>query len=108
MDKLEQGIEEAIRAIETKFPNRWLTAFSPMAVGADRLVARKLLERPGSRLIAVLPMPAEEYVKDFGPSDSHLDDYVGAEARQEFWNWLDHRAIEKIVMPPSATRRRIL
>jgi hypothetical protein len=36
--------------------------------------------------------------------DSHLDDYAGAEALQEFWNWLDHRAIEKIVMPLGARR----
>ena len=80
------------------------TVFSPLAVGADRLVARKLLERRGSRLIAVLPIPEADYIDDFGPSDLHRKNYEGAEARQEFRHWLSHRAIETIVMPPSATR----
>jgi hypothetical protein len=104
MEKLDRGIEEAIEHIERAFPKRYLTVFSPLAVGADRLVARKLLERKGSRLIAVLPLSVDDYLDDFGPTDLHREDYEGAEARQEFRHWLSHRAIETIVMPPSATR----
>jgi hypothetical protein len=104
MEQLDRGIEETIEHIERTFPKRYLTVFSPLAVGADRLVARKLLERKGSRLIAVLPMPEADYLDDFGPTDLHRDDYAGAEARQEFRHWLSHRAIETIVMPASATR----
>jgi len=78
--------------------------FSPLAVGADRLVARKLLDQKGSRLIAVLPVPEDNYLDDFGTTDLHSKDYEGAEARQEFRHWLSHRAIECIVIPPSATR----
>ena len=104
MEQLERGIEEAIRHIEQTFPKRCLTVFSPLAVGADRLVARKLLERKGSRLIAVLPMPEADYLDDFGPTDLHRENYEGAEARQEFRHWLSHRAIETIVVPASPTR----
>ena len=117
MPELERGIKEAIERIEQKkpkkakkrkeprlVPNRYLTVFSPLAVGADRLVARKLLEREATRLIAVLPVPAEDYENDFGPTDAHHVDYDGAELRQEFRHWLSQRAIEVITMPPSATR----
>lgn len=106
MEQLDRGIEETIEHIEHTFPKRYLTVFSPLAVGADRLVAGKLLARKGSRLIAVLPLPKTDYLDDFGPTDLHRDpkNYEGAEARQEFQYWLSHRAIETIVMPPSATR----
>ncbi|HXN45473.1 MAG TPA: hypothetical protein VN893_02465 [Bryobacteraceae bacterium] len=97
-------IKEAIERIEKAFPNRYLTVFSPLAVGADRLVARRLLEREATRLIAVLPVPAEDYQNDFGPTDEHHVDYDGAELRQEFRHWLSHRAIEVITMTASATR----
>jgi hypothetical protein len=94
MDALEKGIEEAIHRIEEMFPDRALTAVSSLAMGADRMVTRAILKRPGSKLMAALPLPPDEYVKDFGPS----------EARQEFHDWLSRRATEVIVMPPSATR----
>jgi hypothetical protein len=104
MEQLDRGIGEAIEHIERTFPKRYLTVFSPLAVGADRLVARRLLEQKGSRLIAVLPLPEDQYLEDFGPTDLHRENYEGAEARQEFQYWLSHRAIETIVMLPSATR----
>lgn len=102
--QLNQGMETAIQHIEQTFPKRNLTVFSPLAVGADRMVARKLLERKGSRLIAVLPVAEADYLQDFGPTDSHREDYDGAEARQELRYWLSRRAIETIVLPPAASR----
>ena len=104
MPALVDGLKLAVRIIEEHYPNRMLTVFSPMAVGAARLVARELLSREGSRLIAVLPVPADEYVKDFGTSEDHRDDYSGAEYAQEFRYWLAHRALATIEMTPSATR----
>lgn len=104
MEQLKQGIDKAIEHLERTFSKRYLTVFSPLALGADRLVARRLLEQKGSRLIAVLPLPEDQYLEDFGPTDVHHEDYEGAEAREEFRYWLSHRAIETIVMPPSATR----
>lgn len=46
------------------------TILSPLAEGADRLIARKVLEFPGSRLEVVLPMDKDEYLKDFGTEES--------------------------------------
>jgi len=104
MPELERGIKEARERIEQAFPDRYLTVFSPLAEGADRLVARRLLEREATRLIAVLPVPAEDYQNDFGPTDLHNVDFDGAELRQEFRYWLSTRAVEVITMLPSATR----
>jgi SMODS and SLOG-associating 2TM effector domain 3 len=47
-----------------------LTAVSSLAEGADRLVAREILKRPGSRLEIVLPLPPAEYRSDFGSAAS--------------------------------------
>lgn len=41
------------------------TVLSPLAEGADRLVAREVLTRAGARLEAVLPMEEDEYAADF-------------------------------------------
>jgi hypothetical protein len=38
---------------------------SGLAEGADRLVVERVLARPGGRLIALLPLGAEDYRRDF-------------------------------------------
>ena len=40
-------------------------AVSPLAKGADRIVAKVVLEQPDSRLEVVSPLPLDEYRKDF-------------------------------------------
>jgi len=104
MDLLNAGVEKAVQFIKDSYPDRYITALSPLAVGADRIVARVVLKDEATRLIGVLPVPRDDYVDDFGPTDSHADDYEGAELRQEFDHWLDHRAVEIINMEPVATR----
>ena len=104
MKELEEGIGEAIKLIQAELPGRVLTVFSPMSIGADRLVARALLQLEGTRLIAVLPVAADDYVNDFGGTDAHHVDHEGAELRQEFRYWLAERAIEVIVMAPCPMR----
>lgn len=49
-----------------------ITILSPLAEGADRLVAEVGLHagHPEVKLIAILPMPKEEYEKDFGTAES--------------------------------------
>jgi hypothetical protein len=47
-----------------------LTAVSSLAEGVDRLVADEILKREGSRLEIVLPLPVEEYCRDFGSQES--------------------------------------
>lgn len=104
MEVLEQAVDRSIAFIERQYPGHYLTVFSPLAVGADRLVARELLKKDASRLIAVLPLPQDEYVNDFGSTDDYRADSRSSELRREFRYWLSTRAIEVIEIPPQATR----
>lgn len=105
MKVLQQAVQRAIDFIEEQFPDRYLTVFSPLAIGSDRLVARELLKKENSRLIAVLPVPQEEYINDFGLTDDYWVDQESAELRQEFKYWLSERATEIINIPPQPSRR---
>lgn len=105
LERIRQAVQRAIDFIEQHFPDHYLTVFSPLADGAERLAARELLKRDGTRLIPVLPVPREEYLKDFGDTDDHRVDPRGAELRQELKYWLAERAIEIIEMPPAPTRQ---
>ena len=49
-----------------------LEVWSPLAEGADRLVASGLIER-GATLIAVLPLPPDEYRLDFETAESQAE-----------------------------------
>jgi hypothetical protein len=69
-DEIEAGIETALRGIEQAWPRAAFTALSALAEGADRLVAERVLARPGATLVAVLPLPEAEYVEDFGSAAS--------------------------------------
>lgn len=104
-DRLEKAVDEAIHAIEDRFQEHYLTIFSPLAPGADRLAARRLLKQEASRLIAILPFAEEEYVNDFGSSDDYGIDSQGAELRQELKYWLSQKTLETIEMPPSSSRK---
>jgi len=50
-----------------------LTVVSPLAEGADRLVARQALERLGATLEAVLPLPAADYQTTFSSEESRQE-----------------------------------
>ncbi|MCX5780246.1 MAG: hypothetical protein NTV45_05405 [Firmicutes bacterium] len=104
--RLEAAVDEVINFIEGQFAQHYLTVFSPLAAGADRLVARRLLNREATRLIAILPVARCEYINEFGPTDDYRLDGQGAELRQELKYWLAQKAVEIIEMPPSPTRRR--
>jgi hypothetical protein len=49
---------------------RVLVAVSGLAEGADRLVAQRVLVRPGGRLVALLPLAPVDYVADFADAAS--------------------------------------
>jgi hypothetical protein len=53
-----------------------LTAVSALAEGADRLVAAEILKRPGSQLEIVLPLPPEEYRRDFPASVAQFEEFM--------------------------------
>ncbi|MCU1369694.1 MAG: hypothetical protein JWO77_888 [Ilumatobacteraceae bacterium] len=42
-----------------------LVVVSALAEGADRIVAERVLARPGGRLVALLPLDPADYVRDF-------------------------------------------
>jgi hypothetical protein len=93
LPKLEAGIAQALQRIERAFPGQSLTILSPLAEGADRLVAHQVLARPGAGLIAVLPLEKDDYLTDFADPDS----------KQEFLELLD-RAEEVVQLPPAPSR----
>jgi hypothetical protein len=47
-----------------------LEVWTSLAEGSDRLVADRVLARPDSRAVVVLPLAAEQYRTDFDTSDS--------------------------------------
>jgi hypothetical protein len=74
----EAGVADALRLALAKLgrdasrgrrgaPVKW-TIVSALAEGADRLVARALLARPGTKLEVSLPLPVDGYQDDF-PTD---------------------------------------
>ncbi len=46
---------------------------SPLAEGADRVIARAILDYPGARLDAVLPLAVENYLEDFESQESKTE-----------------------------------
>ena len=57
-----------------------LTVVSPLAEGADRVVAQEVLRDPTATLEAFLPMPVHEYVEDFETEESRRE-FTGLLAR---------------------------
>ncbi len=110
----EQNLEQQIREIvETRYLEAFnaesrkniqelqatpvsFTIISPLAEGADRLVARIVLEQTNTRLIAALPFKREDY----------LDDFVTPKSKDEFTTLLkkSHRCIELDMKVANATQ----
>jgi hypothetical protein len=62
---LEKKVRRIFQFLRDKYPQTPLLVLSPLAEGADRLVARVALAHFGTRLIAPLPVSQGEYEKDF-------------------------------------------
>ncbi len=62
--KLETVVRHILSGFLTDYPSTSITVITGLAEGADRLVARTALAL-GIKLIVPLPMPREEYSKDF-------------------------------------------
>ncbi|MEU5240156.1 hypothetical protein ACH4UR_03810 [Streptomyces lydicus] len=77
-DDLRPAIHEAVRGLGARLlgaraPLPPVLVLSALAEGADRLAARELLTGPGAMLEAVLPLPPEDYLNDFGSAESRAD-----------------------------------
>jgi hypothetical protein len=86
-------LNEALSMIRAAYHPKRVTLLSPLAEGADRLAVKQWLRHPAVRLIALLPMPADDYMKDFG----------GQESQREFQDLLQ-QAEEVITLPPCVER----
>lgn len=68
-------------------PDTPLGIVSPLAEGADRLVAREVLTRPGAVLELALPMR----------TDTYLEDFATPESRQEFLAMREQAALVTVM-----------
>lgn len=92
VERLRAAVAAALDRLESAFPGAEPVCVSPLAEGADRLVARAMLAR-GARLIAVLPLPADDCLSDFASEHSRAD----------FLDLLA-RAAETVELPPTSSR----
>lgn len=93
VEKLEAGVRRALQTIRERWLGAGLVVISSLAEGADRLVARIAMREFAAELIVPLPLPAEEYEKDFGTEQS----------KREFRQMLSEAA-EVIELPPTQAR----
>lgn len=70
---LEEQVRQVFAELQKRYPSAPLVLLSPLAEGADRLVARVALEE-GIRLIVPLPMSKALYEEDF-QSKASLDEF---------------------------------
>ncbi|MFV1949274.1 MAG: hypothetical protein ACC633_04985 [Anaerolineales bacterium] len=71
--ELSRGIDEALNTIAQTFGDQPFRVISGLAEGADRLIVRRVLKRKGSRLTVLLPLPEDEYLKDFDGETSQKE-----------------------------------
>ncbi|TRZ50473.1 hypothetical protein D4S03_06705 [bacterium] len=62
--KIEQAVKSILIEVKKLYPNTPIKILSPLAEGADRLVARVGMQS-GAKLWAVVPMPIRHYMDDF-------------------------------------------
>ncbi|KPL74835.1 hypothetical protein ADN00_13435 [Ornatilinea apprima] len=86
-ERLTAALENVCQTLHFRFPQIGWQICSPLAEGADRLAASVFLKHQ-SDLIAILPLPPEEYLLSFSTADS----------REEFTQYL-YKAQEVIQLP---------
>lgn len=74
IEKLEAGIDQALIRIERTFPDELWSVLSSLAEGADQLVVRRIYQyKPSARLIVPLPLPVEDYLREFPSEESQRE-----------------------------------
>ncbi len=74
--KLAAALRAECRKLKRQYGSSPFIVLSALAEGADRLIARTAMEELQADLIAVLPMPAADYERDFETEDSK-DEFRG-------------------------------
>jgi RyR domain/TrkA-N domain len=72
-EKLRKSLEESLLKIGEAHPGQNFTVLSPLAEGADRLVAEFAMDILGAKLHVPLPLPYEILISDFTDSGSVAD-----------------------------------
>ena len=72
-DELIPAIGVALDAIATRWPGLPLMIISALAEGSDRLVVKRVLLHSGAKLVVPLPLPEDEYMRDFRLPGSSLE-----------------------------------
>ena len=75
-EKCRQAVVNILASILKKAHKNWTgpkVVLSPLAEGADRLVARECLKFPDFALECPLPLEADEYLKDFKTEESQRE-----------------------------------
>ncbi len=72
-DKISAGVAAGLDRVEAAYPGRPLVLLSPLAEGADRLVATEVLKRTNGRLRVPLPLPLADYMSDFPSPESQIE-----------------------------------
>lgn len=70
--RLEEIVRDIFTDLLTRYPHTPIEVLSPIAEGADRLVARVALDL-GVHLVVPLPMPREVYLTDFETAESRAE-----------------------------------
>lgn len=89
LDRVVAGIDQALDIIKRTFPGSHFNILSSIAEGADRIVARRAMEKLNANLVAVLPLPQETYEEDFAAEESKraflklLDEAIETVAAEE-------------------------
>ncbi|MGO9547727.1 MAG: hypothetical protein ACLPPF_23440 [Rhodomicrobium sp.] len=71
--KLIAALSKQCRELRNKYPDSPFVILSALAEGADRMIAEVAMKELSADLIAVLPVPEEEYERDFGTEASKTE-----------------------------------
>ena len=71
--KLSDAVKAECARLRKRYKHSSFVVLSSLAEGADRLVARVAMEELSAELIAVLPMPQNEYERDFQTEESKAE-----------------------------------
>jgi hypothetical protein len=66
-------VVRVLRSYRAHYPNSPIILLSPLAEGADQIVARAALSVEGITLAAIIPMPIEAYHEDFVSPESRAE-----------------------------------
>ena len=93
LEKVMAGVDSAVIRILARFPDSDFRILSALAEGADQILAKRLLLVPDSKLWVPLPLPKEEYFKDFRT----------VQTKEEFTSLLGEA--ERIISMPQMEKR---